>query len=86
MSDEFLKIGPNSVTSNNGFKVEVNYARDVKYVDGEGETRIEIELLVNPFRIHLYPPHDTAAKERLERILPNLRRALDYMECRFELW
>jgi hypothetical protein len=86
MSDEFQKMGPNTVTSIHGFTVAVNYARDVKYVDGEGGTRIEIELLVNPYRILLYSPRDTAALERFERILPNLRRALDYMECRFELW
>ena len=86
MSAEFQKIGPNTVTSIHGFKVEVNYARGVKYVDDEGEIQIDSELLVKPYRIHLYPPSDPAAMERFERILPNLTRALDYLEVRFELW
>jgi hypothetical protein len=87
MSDEFQKIGRYTVTSIHGFTVEVNYGRGVKYVDDEGEIRIDSELLVEPYRILLYPPRrDQAAMERFERILPNLRRALDYMECRFELW
>jgi hypothetical protein len=87
MSEEFQKIGRYAATSIKGFKVEVNYARGVKYVDDEGEIQIESELLVEPYRIHLYPPRqDPAAMERFERILPNLTRALDYLEVRFELW
>jgi hypothetical protein len=86
MSDEFQKIGRYAVTSINGFKVEVNYARGVKYVDDEGEIQFESELLVKPYRIHLYQPREPAAMERFKRILPNLTRALDYLEVRFELW
>jgi len=86
MSEEFQKIGRYAATSNNGFKVEVNYARGVKYVDDEGEIQIESELLVKPYRIHLYQPRDPVVMERFQRILPNLTRALDYLEVRFELW
>ncbi len=87
MSAEFQKTGPNSVTSINGFRVEVRFAGGVKYVDTEGEFRIDSELLVKPYRILLYPPsRDPSAMERFERILPNLKRALDYLEISFELW
>ena len=82
MADEFQKTGKYAVASTNGFTVEVDYARGVKYVDSDGDFRIESELLVKPYRMLLYPPRGgPAVLERFERVLPNLRRALDYMGC-----
>jgi hypothetical protein len=87
MSDEFRRTAPNTVVSVDGFSVEVNLAGGIKFVDHEGEVQIDSELLVKPYRILLYPPGpDPVALERFERILPNLRRALDYLEYRSELW
>jgi hypothetical protein len=54
MTEEFKKTGMNTVTSANGFTVEVKLPGGVLYRDDQGEIRIDSECLVDPHGIVLY--------------------------------
>jgi hypothetical protein len=80
MSDEFQKTKLNTVASDKGFTVEVKFAGGVLYRDADGEVLTDSGWLVNPHRIVLYMPRrDQMAQDRFQQILPNLKRALNFM-------
>jgi hypothetical protein len=80
MADEFTKTGVNTVASTKGFTVEVRLTGGVRYRDDQGETRIDSEWLVNPHRILLYKSGlEKVSPARLETMLSNAMRALEYM-------
>ena len=81
MTEEFKKTGTNTVTSANGFTVEVRLRGGVLYRDDQGEIRIDSEWLVNPHRIVLYTQslEKKVPRARLDTILSNAARALEYL-------
>jgi hypothetical protein len=80
MIEEFKKTAVNTVTSANGFTVEVKFAGGVLYRDNQGETRIDSEWLVKPHRILLYKRgFEKVTRARVDSIFSNAARALEYM-------
>jgi hypothetical protein len=87
MTEELQKTGANTVTSTDGFTVEVKYAGGVLYRDGKGEAHINSEWLVKPHRILLYKRgFEEMAGARVESIFSNVTRALEYMDHPVEIW
>jgi hypothetical protein len=80
MAEEFKKTGVSTVTSTNGFTVEVMGLGGVLYRDDQGETRIDSEWLVNPTRILLYKGRfKEVPRARFETIFSSATRALEYL-------
>ena len=92
MSEEFKKLGENTVTSSKGFTVEVKTAGGVLYRDGDSEVHIDSEWLVKPFRILLYKtsPEDRGLAKmeqaRADAVILNVTRALQHLGQQVEIW
>jgi hypothetical protein len=94
MSEEFKKSGLNTVTSTNGFTVEVKLAGGVLYRDSNGELEIDSEWLVKPPKlgIILYKGSrgnkgfDKMEQPRIDSIFCDAARALEYLGHRVEIW
>jgi hypothetical protein len=86
MTEEFKKIGVNTVTSTIGFTVQIGPGGGVLYHDGSREVRLESEWLVKPsLRILLYTRGFEKAAEN-EIIFSSIVRALEYMGYPVEVW
>src|SRR5262249_5950440 len=84
VSEEFHKLGPNSVNSVKGFTVVLDLLGGVKYSDTTGTTKIDSELLDTPpkYGVALYTKSvglDDMSTSRAEEIISNITRALDYL-------
>ncbi|WP_148664999.1 hypothetical protein [Sulfuricaulis limicola] len=86
MNHEFQKTGLNTVTSSQGFTVEVKFAGGVHYHDAIGDILIDSEWLVNPPRILLYRRRAYVSDSRLNDVYANAQRALEYLGHRVETW
>jgi hypothetical protein len=85
--EEFHKDATNTVSSTNGFTVEVRFGGGVLYRDHDGEIPIDSEWLAEPHRILLYLPRcGGSTRDRINRILPGVVRALEYLGHPVELW
>jgi hypothetical protein len=84
----FQKTGPNTVTSDEGFSVEVLGRTGLRYTEGDRVMRIDSEFLVGPHGMAVFgpsvqawePPHEGDAVDDGERarILDNVRRAFKF--------
>jgi hypothetical protein len=84
VSEEFQKLGPNSVNSVKGFTVVLDLLGGVKYSDATGTTNVDSELLIIPpkYGIALYTQSvglENMPTSRAEEILSNITRALEYL-------
>jgi hypothetical protein len=90
--DERLEVtGPYSVSSTEGFVVEVQ-SGGVLYRDASGEASIEFEYLGKPPGMLLYKPtqENKRAKDmdqaRIDSIMSRVVRALQHLGWYVELW
>lgn len=89
MSEEFKKIGVNTVTSENGFTVQVRPMGGVLYRDANGEFKIDSEWLVKPPRILLYKSKrsiDKMEQAIFDNMFINVTRALEFLGHQVEIW
>lgn len=89
MSEEFKKAGVNTVTSSNGFTVQVKPMGGVLYRDANGEVKIDSEWLVKPPRILLYKnkkSFDKMEQSLFDNMFSNVAKALEYLGHRVEIW
>jgi hypothetical protein len=85
MNDEFKKTGVNTVTSSNGFTVEARFA-EVSYDDAAGRVEIYAEWGGTPTEVILYKRSlDGMAISRVDTVLSNVTRALNYLGHRVEV-
>jgi hypothetical protein len=94
VSEEFKRNGANSVTSSNGFTVEVNLSGGVVYRGAGGENYIRSEWLVDPpaLGIILYKGDpgnkgfDKADQSRVDALFSDVARALEFLGYKVQVW
>jgi hypothetical protein len=90
VSEEFQSTTPNTATSTSGFSVQWIPHGGVLYQDAAGQVRIDSELLVKPsLGILLYPGSGglrNMSKSQSEMVLSNVKKALEYLGHRVEIW
>jgi hypothetical protein len=85
MSEEFKKIGPGAVSSENGFTVRMKDARGgIIYRDATGEVVVDSERSVDGSMV-LYRPRKDPERSRFESIRPNVTRAMAFLGIQVEM-
>ena len=84
MNEKFYKLGPNRVSSVDGFTVALDIMGGVVYSDATGSTNVDSEVLDTPppYKIAFYT-RSVGLKDmpasRAEEILSNITGALEYL-------
>jgi hypothetical protein len=83
MNEKFDKLGPNRVSSVEGFTVALDIMGGVEYSDATGTRNVDSETLNTwPYSIALYTESmglKGMPASRVEQILSNITEALEYL-------
>jgi hypothetical protein len=84
----FTKIGPNTVSSDEGWQVEVLGRTGIRYTENGRAMKIDSEVLAGPAGMAIYsasirswlPPHQGEPVDEITRtrIIENVRRAFEF--------
>jgi hypothetical protein len=89
MTNQFQRLSRNSVLSSRGFKVTLHLHGGVDYSDGDGDVRVDSEILVEPsYAILLYPRSRGLIgipQPRADQIVRDITEALDYLGHQVEI-